>query len=577
MNTAKQIAQARELAEDQDGKELQDGTEVDVETVDAIVFPRLLTSHMVVARAETMMLGRALDTSVQIQLGDSNGGCASDGIDDAEFMRTLALGLSNAIQVFSLPDLIGFHSVSGLQSSGMESDVISATAGAGGSVTGGAVQPSASQESQTPGGVSPQSIDSAKMSDASSASTATTAAPVKLQENIDLMLCRDATEPYQHLVEVATGDRELVSAACSVTLKVGQARKRALSRTQSTLKAGNTNKATAAPPAHASVRAEVMLLAEHKQGTEYRQWIQWAQAVTHGMGLGVLGLPGTVDADDKAGTCPFEQFREVRARLVDIEESIDSADTATKIVLYAALMKISVQLNLRKEAGGYISQLELLCEQISDPNYKALVKRFRLDFEDWSSSFMDNKTTILKLKRLQTLLQLAKEYHKAAEITSDIQIQRDALKRVVNIFIEIYQQPEPSGQPATDIATVEEMESHSTDIMEEMESTDIEWMKRFSKLRSVEFAEKMMSKKPRPIPQFGESSGGGAPLMREPSMSGVSVDQFDQIYESYEKRLRSRSEALAALGDENEEELAREEQSSIGDLLSVGDSNSVLS
>ena len=106
---------------------------------------------------------------------------------------------------------------------------------------------------------------------------------------------------------------------------------------------------------------------------------------------------------------------------------------------------------------------------------------------------------------------MAKDYVRYAKMCPDIHIQRDALKRLANTYIEIDSSPDPFG--GGDGQEVERGSEESLALfgaleIEELEETDLAWLKKFSRVRGVLFFREMRDILPTEIKQDDEYSEG---------------------------------------------------------------------
>lgn len=325
------------------------------------------------------------------------------------------------------------------------------------------------------------------------------------------------------------------------------------------------------PPLHdpSSVRAEIMPLVNVHGRDDVNAWLQWAVAETQGFGLGFMGQaspPTTslgVNTYSKDGMDKVE-LENIRQNLVrvdkklakrfDEERKFRAGDRERILLLNATLAKISSQLNLRKDAGLYVKRMEELlvgiqstCDKYSalttpgtavsttsaapaagakgvlkiannDPHYAALVKRFRLDFEEWDNVEDAVSAPKKKLARLLLSLQTAKEYLALADASHNIHLKRDALRRISNIYLEIVRAPTAAGHGAagrpapvpgtarsTETATVvseaesvmpeegtlPELLELPEDEIEAKEKEDYKFVKKFGKVRACQFVARL--------------------------------------------------------------------------------------
>lgn len=304
----------------------------------------------------------------------------------------------------------------------------------------------------------------------------------------DLVLATNIHDRYQHLIQMAhsQGNRESVKSAEAATLR---------NRHGASFAKGAINKGGNHSGVHdfgfESVRNEVFMKT-YTDTDEVHSWIQWALAASEGIGLGFMGLQGAVDYEESS-VHSAEFYREVKSHLHDAERMIHPDDISSQLSLSCVLMKVSAQLNLRKEAGSYVEQYEKCADRLQDVNHQALSKKYRYDFEEWNTFVKEGGITT-KLRRFSLLLGYAKSYYRAAEKTADLQLQRDAIKRVLNIYIEIAQASELSGT-RVEADLQDEIDLLAADDIDQKESTDINWMRKYSRTRAAEFLRKLKEKR----------------------------------------------------------------------------------
>lgn len=246
-------------------------------------------------------------------------------------------------------------------------------------------------------------------------------------------------------------------------------------------------------------------------------------------------VPTTAAAVDK------DTLKEVKLRLAeaemeyskkfDDESKYQPGERESRLLLNAAIAKTAAQVGHRKEALQAIEKMESLMLGIvsnaSDPEpleessvshrprsqreaarrnkalrighmdgrYQALVRRFRVDFEEWDRGqqvmgFTSEKKSVL----LMGSLSAAKEYYHAAAKVGEQQLLRDALRKLANIYLEISQvdiietkkRNELQGDDDVKIVPLAEgtrelLEAYSQQEVDELEKKDVAWVKRFGK------------------------------------------------------------------------------------------------
>jgi hypothetical protein len=300
-------------------------------------------------------------------------------------------------------------------------------------------------------------------------------------------------------------------------------------------------------------------------------WVQWAISQSNGFGFGFMGqssLPTNPNIADtttgpSSNNTPFilesssnQQLEYVREKLVAVDKKLQKkfeddrkyqpGDRETVLVLNAVLSKVCAQLVQRKDCGLHVKKMEELLKAITansdkpvhqagvsaaasstkptlkttvyDPALAALVKRFRLDFEEWDTSEDMMSTARKKVNRYMEALRIAKEYVHEAEESCDLLLMRDSIKKICNLYMEIVKAPlvdNPKGAPAVSKAattrpsspdgdnndehndedaapTASQLAKFSEEAIEEYETEDPLWVKRFGKLRALHFAARLV-------------------------------------------------------------------------------------
>eukprot|EP01041_Mallomonas_annulata_P006888 gene6888-13966_t len=496
---------------------MREGAEVELLTVDRTLVPKIVLSQILAARAETLLLGAVFRVAVDLQSGLP----MEDFEDEQEVLREVAIGLDSSVEALACTGLIGLPSAysevqctATIQLEPVPPPVISLDGGEQGNSRVGSPSTSLvadesgakrrgsghppSRESREKSS-RPQSMEKEKEKTEASLKTnkpksdkgATNKGLV--QRSADMVLATDIRDRYQNLVDIAlsTGDKESVTATNAMILRQRFHK--------SVKKGGKAPSAARGPdPGALAVRSEMIAVKHTLQASEAQVWIQWALSVCDGVGLGFLGLEGTADdvTDDATRKHPMEFYRDVKNHLIDAEATlIPDEDVSTRMLLSFALLKLCAQLNLRKECTGYVDSFETYAARVGDPEYIALSKKYRYDVEEWSNSAAQLTTSVAKLRRCLLLLGHAKAYHRAADRTKDFQLQRDAIKRVMNVFSEVSQVPDSTGMNL-DAGSQQELDKLSPDEIEEKEKTDIYWLRRFALLRAGEYFRLLKNRKP---------------------------------------------------------------------------------
>jgi hypothetical protein len=210
------------------------------------------------------------------------------------------------------------------------------------------------------------------------------------------------------------------------------------------------------------------------------------------LGLSMVALPKLEFSErrrDKERDRIRSEAKSCQARIVDSEVTGKNINTSLKMSVFFSLAKMCMHQGLRTEAFGYIQHCESLAEATGQLRQIALAKKFRCDYEEWHGEAMQPSTAPSqnKLKRLQTLLRTIKQYYKAAIKCRDMNLYRDACKKMVNIFIEISCTPDPLGTPPRDFGTADDLAIIPPSQIDLNEESDMLWMKQFSKARAQHF------------------------------------------------------------------------------------------
>jgi hypothetical protein len=196
-------------------------------------------------------------------------------------------------------------------------------------------------------------------------------------------------------------------------------------------------------------------------------WIEWAISKAGAASFGFLGqscmdpLPEVGfdlmrSRSHSSGELSEEYLTQIRSRLLELEAALSNPGENSKltsqrgvrvearVVNFFLLCKVTVQLGLKKEAGQCIMQLDdacqalrrLQCDSLDSAVYHALALRYRLDFEEWNMSAMVSDAWLLS-HLVNKVLPLCKQYRTACNLTGDVTLQRDALKRQINLYSQV--------------------------------------------------------------------------------------------------------------------------------------------
>jgi hypothetical protein len=216
-----------------------------------------------------------------------------------------------------------------------------------------------------------------------------------------------------------------------------------------------------------TVQAEILLLVEHSGVDETSAWIEWALANCCGVGFGIFcqssinaSMNAVYDFSNTTQSMPTNVFlNNVRERLLAIDLKLKPVLNAkssvyswgkleSRILITLLLIKVNVQLNLKNDAGMSINLLENLTALLNENRsnsidsmlYVALLHRYKTDFEEWSLSKLLTNEQILNYY-VNRILPLAKKYLVSTLGLNDVQLKRDAYKRLINLYTSIHNIP----------------------------------------------------------------------------------------------------------------------------------------
>ena len=230
--------------------------------------------------------------------------------------------------------------------------------------------------------------------------------------------------------------------------------------------------------------------------------VEWALMICEGASLGLLGVPMiSMQKDFSARRRDKERERlkaeakGAREKLQDCLQNHKPKHPAILLSVYSTLAKLCMQMGLRTDAGGHIAMLEETALSYNQQRPIVLAKKFRMDYEEWLSdattpSTMPSQT---KLKKAQALLVHCKSYYVSSKNSGDLNLIRDACKRLMNLFIDISNIPDPLGTPPREMGSVNQLAEFTDFQVEENESSDILWMKLFSRARAVNLMRELRS------------------------------------------------------------------------------------
>lgn len=267
-----------------------------------------------------------------------------------------------------------------------------------------------------------------------------------------------------------------------------------------------------------TIHAEILPLLDHFGRNEISAWIQWAVSTCGGASMAILGQ-NCSNPREKVGLNwnmmveeqpSVQLLREVRKRLLEVESKVTATPTnakahldhkhvniETRVLIYLLLTKISAQIGEHKETGHFLYQLERICEELRDFQarstdslyYTAIAIRMRMDYEEWSVPDLVSDGWILTFY-VNKQLPLAKKYLKCCEELSDVIMQRDALKRMMNIYLEVSSIPLSEDHDEKS-QTLSQLGDVSESVVEENEANNPEWLQKNGHLRATACLHKM--------------------------------------------------------------------------------------
>jgi hypothetical protein len=131
--------------------------------------------------------------------------------------------------------------------------------------------------------------------------------------------------------------------------------------------------------------------------------------------------------------------------------------------------------------------------------YATLIARLRFDYELWNIPPGLERDNLL-LHLVTKVLPCAKMYLKRTQQGfADIQMHRDALKKLSNLFIQISNIPAESYiLPAVEQAdkregpaTLEKLNKLTEEAIEAKDNSDVMWVKKYARIRALLYAKKM--------------------------------------------------------------------------------------
>ena len=302
-----------------------------------------------------------------------------------------------------------------------------------------------------------------------------------------------------------------------------------------------------------SLTADLLPLMAHSGRNDIALWLQWAVMSSEGFGYGSMGSPfsfakvATRKDDEKriassslsssssgpagapvallpsSNDVPKSSealLKEVKARIYEVEAAMGNkfdgaeslykpGDKESRVLLNAVLAKICFQLNLRRDCELAVETMEILTSDMKhysqnmDHLYIAMARRFRFDLEEWK--IPGGSSAEGQAAKLQALLIYAKSYSSSADKTSDAMLQRDALKKLINIYSDFSNIQYPEHAPDAYKAlgdgvtttfpppngTREMLAAFTTAEINEKEKSDPIWLRQFGRVRALQTLERL--------------------------------------------------------------------------------------
>lgn len=280
-------------------------------------------------------------------------------------------------------------------------------------------------------------------------------------------------------------------------------------------------------PTHGSIKIEMVPqchLAKIEGLSEYDKVISNALYQINGIGYGFMfGGSTEMDRSHINPDNPDEYTDEYLDRLNSLKKQLQETETTlvpiyddlnqlplsiisnqhrnihgTLLSLYLTLCQLCFQLNHRKETNLYIEKYIKYCETHlhGDIHHLAIGYRLQLDMEEWMvSATLSSMISQQKLKRYQELLLMVKKYYQLTERIQhvDCELYFDAWKRLINVYADISTVPDTPGtpKPPSTETLMENLSLLTPDEIDQLEETDLGWLKLYSRIRAKSLATKL--------------------------------------------------------------------------------------
>ena len=273
-----------------------------------------------------------------------------------------------------------------------------------------------------------------------------------------------------------------------------------------------------------TLQSDILPLAQPFGKDQATLWIEWALSKSGALSFGFLGqscmdplpdvgfdlvkhrsAPPTPAVDATRGQ--NDLLVQVRSRLMDLETVLSTPNENSKltargvrlearVIVFILLCKITVQLDLKKEAGQCVLQLEDVCASLRKQQcdsldslvYHTFAMRFRMDYEEWCVSPTASDAWVVS-HLVHKVLPATKQYVALCKLTGDIFLQRDALKRLINVYSEVggIELPEGSEVPLVPREKIAKMANAELETNEH----NVEWVQRNGSSRALLLYEEM--------------------------------------------------------------------------------------
>ena len=371
--------------------------------------------------------------------------------------------------------------------------------------------------------------------------------------NKDVALVADLVDAYQSLRLMAKGDETSVSAVAASTAAAlasvgvmlscatGKAKQRKKKIKPNRYPSGHVRELRYQVTAvdvdkdeeqPITVKNEMMPFVKRHGRSVVAAYVQWALSVTGGIGYGFMGLGSQSSMQQSVemncmSTESGQLLWEVYARLAQLEVNFRKEDAESKVnrqsyrveeqrnrfLLNVVMAKVSMQLGMKEECARAVDTMtKVLAElkkntkpPVGEVVFSALALRFQLDLEQLQIPLAVSCQT--RMLALMDTIAKAKEYLSFAEKTREVQLQRDALKRIANALVEVgvmaqFVKDEEEAlkvdksavkKKTTTVPGVkaEDLLKWSPKELERLEVEDEKWVAKFGRLRALFYLDKM--------------------------------------------------------------------------------------